>query len=302
MDFWDIITGPLIGALIGYATNLIAVKMLFHPYNPIKIGKWTLPFTPGIVPKRKKHLAVAVGNAVGNRLFTGEDLKDLLLAEETKKKVVDTALDALDLTPAFIPVDEPQQSANSLALTYLGDEKWELLKVRFTKILSHRLMAVAKELNIGEIIASQILPTLSEKKSGMLSLLLNEHTVASFLPTFTEKINVYIDEEGENLIESALEKQVEEYTNRPLYDLLSFADEEQIRNVVGIAYEKLVGSLGKRFSEFIDVASVVRSKMEQMDSRELEKLCMSVLKHELSAVVNLGALIGFLLGALNLVI
>ena len=164
MEFLEMLTGPLIGALIGFFTNYLAVKMLFRPYNPIKIGKWTLPFTPGIVPKRKERLADAIGNAVGNRLFTGEDLKNLLLAEQTKNKVVDITLDVLDLAPAFIPVDEPQQSANSLAFTYLGDEKWENLKLRFTEMLTRRLITASKNIDIGGIIASQMIPLLSEKK------------------------------------------------------------------------------------------------------------------------------------------
>ena len=42
-----IIAGPLIGAVIGYFTNYLAVKMLFRPRREIKIGSKTLPFTPG---------------------------------------------------------------------------------------------------------------------------------------------------------------------------------------------------------------------------------------------------------------
>ena len=302
MDFIDVLVGPLLGALIGFSTNYIAVKMLFRPYKPIKIGKRALPFTPGIVPRRKAHLAQAVGNAVGNRLFTVDDLKELLLSEQTKRKVVDTAFNTLDITPAFIPVDEPQTSANSLALTYLGNEKWELLKERLTKMLTVRLIAASKDIDIAEIIASQLLPLLSEKKGGVLSLLLNEHTVASLLPAFAEKINTYIDENGEALIENALKKQLEDYASRPLHELLSFADEAQIRSIIEKAYENLVEGISKKLSDFIDVSAVVRSKVEQMDARELEDLCMNVMRRELSAVINLGGLIGFILGTIELLI
>ena len=62
-------SGPIIGAIIGYITNFIAVKMLFHPYKPIKIFGFTLPFTPGIIPKRKPKLAKAISRAVGDRQF-----------------------------------------------------------------------------------------------------------------------------------------------------------------------------------------------------------------------------------------
>lgn len=302
MTFFDYLIEPLIGALIGFLTNYIAVKMLFRPYNPIKLGKYTLPFTPGIVPKRKEKLAEAVGNAVGNRLFTGEDLKELLLSEETKNKIVNSALNSLNLTPAFIPVDEPEQSVNSLALTYIEGEKWELVKMRFVKLLTDRLIAASGDIDIGEIIASQMIPAISEKKGGVLSFLLNEHTVSGFLPAFKEKINAYIQENGEELIGNALRKQLDEYANRPLRELLSFEDEDHIKNIIQKAYEKLVSGVGEKFSDFVDVSSVVRSKVEQMDSRELEKLCMYVMKRELSAVINLGGIIGFILGAINLLL
>ena len=147
-----------------------------------------------------------------------------------------------------------------------------------------------------------MIPAISEKKGGVLSFLLNEHTVSGFLPAFKEKINAYIQENGEELIGNALSKQVDEYANRPLRDLLSFEDEDQIKNIIQKAYEKLVSGVGEKFSDFVDVSSVVRSKVEQMDSRELEKLCMYVMKRELSAVINLGGIIGFILGAINLLL
>ena len=58
MNWIQILAGPAIGAVIGYCTNYGAVKMLFRPLTPIRIGKFTLPFTPGVIPKRKKELAL----------------------------------------------------------------------------------------------------------------------------------------------------------------------------------------------------------------------------------------------------
>ena len=50
----------------------------------------------------------------------------------------------------------------------------------------------------------------------------------------------------------------------------------------------------------IDIAAVVEDKINRMDVREFEKLVLSVMKKELQAVVNLGALIGFVIGLINL--
>ena len=52
LDVIQFISGPIIGGVIGYCTNWLAIKMLFRPYNEIKIRGRVLPFTPGIIPKR----------------------------------------------------------------------------------------------------------------------------------------------------------------------------------------------------------------------------------------------------------
>ena len=74
----EIIAGPAVGALIGYCTNYIAVKMLFYPKKEIRIGGHKLPFTPGAIPKGKPRLAKAVGTIVANDLLTEEDIKNAL--------------------------------------------------------------------------------------------------------------------------------------------------------------------------------------------------------------------------------
>ena len=75
--------GPAIGAVIGYCTNYIAVKMLFRPLKPVKIGNKTLPFTPGIIPKGQ-GMARALGQAVGEHLLTKEDFEKMLLSKILK--------------------------------------------------------------------------------------------------------------------------------------------------------------------------------------------------------------------------
>ena len=84
---YSIIIRPLIGAGIGYITNWIAVKMMFRPLNPVKVGKFTLPFTPGIIPKNKERLAEAIGDSISNNLLTEETLKNTLLSDSIKSQI-----------------------------------------------------------------------------------------------------------------------------------------------------------------------------------------------------------------------
>ena len=64
MSIISILAPPIIGGVIGYITNDLAIKMLFRPYAPVYIGSFRLPFTPGIVPKRLENLAALLGREV----------------------------------------------------------------------------------------------------------------------------------------------------------------------------------------------------------------------------------------------
>jgi uncharacterized membrane protein YheB (UPF0754 family) len=65
------------GALAGGITNWIAVLMLFHPYEPRRLGPLLLH---GAIPKNRARLAKAIGKTVGQRLLTEEDLARQLSA------------------------------------------------------------------------------------------------------------------------------------------------------------------------------------------------------------------------------
>ena len=77
-----IVVTLVVSAIIGLFTNYIAVKMLFRPYRPKYIGKWRIPFTPGIVPRRQEALAKGLGRMVSESLVKTEDLKKALLSDD----------------------------------------------------------------------------------------------------------------------------------------------------------------------------------------------------------------------------
>lgn len=62
---------PLIAALIGWATNYLAIKMLFHPREPKKILGLSIQ---GVFPKRQNQIAEKLGTLVANELFSMKDI------------------------------------------------------------------------------------------------------------------------------------------------------------------------------------------------------------------------------------
>lgn len=86
-DIWLILSMALIGALIGGITNHLAIKMLFKPHRAIYIGKWRLPFTPGLIPKRRSDLARSLGKTVVDHLLTPKGMQARLIDDNFQMKV-----------------------------------------------------------------------------------------------------------------------------------------------------------------------------------------------------------------------
>ncbi|MGG1594503.1 DUF445 domain-containing protein [Terribacillus saccharophilus] len=86
-DIWLILSMALIGALIGGITNYLAIKMLFKPHRAIYIGKWRVPFTPGLIPKRRSDLARSLGKTVVDHLLTPKGMQARLIDESFQMKV-----------------------------------------------------------------------------------------------------------------------------------------------------------------------------------------------------------------------
>ncbi|AND10842.1 DUF445 family protein [Bacillus thuringiensis] len=89
MNIWlNMLTTTGLGAIIGGYTNHLAIKMLFRPHRPIYIGKFQVPFTPGLIPKRRDELAVQLGKMVVEHLLTPEGIGKKLTNEEFQKGLI----------------------------------------------------------------------------------------------------------------------------------------------------------------------------------------------------------------------
>jgi uncharacterized membrane protein YheB (UPF0754 family) len=79
---------PLAGALIGYVTNAVAIKMLFRPLKPVIIFGLRLPFTPGILPRQRHKLANSIGSMVERELLTAETIMARLHRGDVREKLL----------------------------------------------------------------------------------------------------------------------------------------------------------------------------------------------------------------------
>ncbi|MDO0952308.1 DUF445 family protein [Mammaliicoccus sciuri] len=180
----------VIGALIGGFTNFIAIKMLFHPYHEIRWFGYKLPFTPGLIPKRRNELSEKVGEMVTKHLLTPEVFKEKLVNPSTKKVLEDT------IKVQFNTLKEKKYTIQNFVdrIDYPLEEK-----------LNETIKSTIKE-KIDQYYASHknddIKSLISEEILEQLNIQLNRVT-----PEILTKIDEYlVSEKGEQDIHSMVEE------------------------------------------------------------------------------------------------
>ena len=294
LDMLDTLSGPIIGAVIGYCTNYIAVKMLFYPRKEIRIGGWKVPFTPGAIPKGKPRLAKGIGNIVANTLLTEEDIRKKILTPETEAVIVDKIMEVLS--------SDIQSGATKLLQS---EENYEMCKEQLADNLTGQILDAMKNIDLGGIIAQEGERVIKEKVQGtMLAMFLSDEMLSSFIQPIGGEIVTYIDKNGRKIIKPEISSRVNDLEKQSLLELCERMnlDEVQVRELMSGLYREVVGSLVSDMMKQLDIQGLVEEKINQMDVLELEKLVLTIMKKELDTIVNLGALVGFILGAVNIFI
>ena len=78
---------PLLGAVIGYITNRIAIKMLFRPLEPKRVLGLRVPLTPGVIPRNRFDLARTIGRMVSEQLLSPMALREQLDSPEFRESL-----------------------------------------------------------------------------------------------------------------------------------------------------------------------------------------------------------------------
>lgn len=101
----NIIIIPVVSALIGYSTNVVAIRLLFWPKKPINLGFFRLQ---GLLPKRQADIARSIGELVEEQLLSIDELFDQIDTPEVQHKIMDKISVLLkdrlvNIIPAIVP-------------------------------------------------------------------------------------------------------------------------------------------------------------------------------------------------------
>lgn len=288
--FFQILTflsGPIVGAVIGIFTNYIAVKMLFRPYREKYIGKFHVPFTPGIIPRRQPALAAALGRMVSEKLVREEDLKHALLSEELTHTVTNCIL-------SLPPLRDSGK--------FLIGGTYDVQRDRLLTLLTDKIVSGIAGLDLAEILKKEgagIAAGIGQK-NPLIGMFLNEGTIATIATPLAERILLFLEGDGKIKLRELLDSEVAKMEEKPIGEMLG--SREEIEPLLASVYRRLVSEHADSIAARFHIADIVEARVRAMPPEDLEKLILSVMKKELNDVIRLGAVIGFVMGVVTTLI
>ena len=296
---WKLIAVPVIGAIIGYATNWIAVKMLFRPHKEVRVMGWKLPFTPGVIPKGQGRLARAVGRAVEEQLLTREVLEEELLSEEKMQKMKEMISDWVEIQKAS------EKTVKKVAEDLISEDSVEDFIDSTEEKMTDMIFERIQEMDPGHMIAEKVLEAAKEKLAeSMFGMMIGGSMLEPIAKQVEDKINEYVTEYGRPYVEQVVMQESPKLQEATVGSAFSAVEGYglDLPELVVSQYESIVREKLPQILETLHLSRIVEDRINAMEVAEVEELVMSIMKKELGAVVNLGALIGLLLGLVNVAI
>ena len=316
------IVAPLVGGVIGYITNDIAIRMLFRPHTAKYVFGIKVPFTPGIIPKEKGRIAEAIGGAISQNLMNQDVLERYLLSDEMTQKVRTSVEDFLNIQK------KNEESVAVFLRYYLSEEELQGIIASVNSNLTNQVHSKLTDSEVGKNVAHVVVEHVVDKMKAMdpteiLSgfagglrglkaaaiTMLGGNILGKFFSLLREpsenllasNINSMLQKNGAEIVSTMIGNEAQTFMDTPMAKLLEGKDEQikQIVNTVESVYRTIISEHLPRILESVDIAKIVRERINEMDVNETEKLISQVMDKELKAIVWLGALLGMIMGTIN---
>lgn len=289
----EFLIGPLVGGLIGYITNGIAIKMLFRPLRPLYLFGKRVPFTQGIIPKERDRIAHSVGEVVARELINQETLKENLLSQEMYTKI------ERSIEEWFI---SQKQSKNTVRQILC-----EMSTPKVIEDLSDTLKEKVTDLSYKKVVDLDIASSLSESackeikgQLGMFAMFMNDSMIETAKLKIEELINKMIEEKAEDMIYDVIDKEGDKLLDTSIETVAEHIEEylPKIKYILMKQYTAVVETQLGDMLEGLNIEKIVEDKIKAFDMLELEKLILDIMDKELKAIIWLGAILGVIMGTI----
>lgn len=280
-----------VGAIIGYCTNWLAIKMLFKPLEEKKILGIKIPFTPGLIPKERYRIAKSVGEVVGENLLSREKIAGILSSEATRLKI----------NKLFLRKIEENKNNNRTLNSIIGgidEKKIAERKRRLSGFICEYLLRTVKDYNLKESVIRTIdYDLIIEELVGKIES--NEKTIGQVIPEdVNKKIPVLVEENREFIIGAFRELlEAEDTSSKIRVEIESFLDNslgKMVTMFIGIdtITEKVLNGINKYLyskkgeDNIIELTNSIIGKAMDLDFKSLSILVEPINTKEVEEVAN----------------
>ena len=192
-----------------------------------------------------------------------------------------------------------------MTLSKIDDEKYDSLKNRITDTVTDKIMAAVLDFQIGKVISAEAGKTVKEKLNNpMIRMIITDELIDTLTRVIGDEVQKYVVKNGPVYISAMVGKKISEIENRTTMSLLEGVSitREKTDNAVSEVYHNAVNIAVDELFSMINISKIIEDKINAMNMDQLEGIVLKVMKKELDTIVNLGAVIGLLLGIVNMFI
>jgi len=289
--FW--VLPPAIGALIGYVTNAVAIKMLFRPLGEIRFFGIRLPFTPGILPRERHKLANSIGRMVEQELFTPAVLRERLAKPDVRVNVE-------NVIGKY--TDQMLEKPLSTWLEDTGD--FPLSEIINDFFSSYVFDCFLEELFKNLLLGSEPKPESTDNFGKRLKAGFRDFG-GLLIPAATGLVKNGLTKEMKNQSQGkisayrrALEKVIERYPGLTTREFLSLAkgNKQKADSFLALKAEESMDENMDGALSSVNVKVLVSDRIDSLDMLRVEKIVLDVMADQLKWINIFGAILGALIG------
>lgn len=293
----------VVGAFIGYCTNVAAIKMLFRPLKEKRVFGVRLPFTPGILPKQRYRLAQSIGAMVERELLTPEILRQRLTREDVRESIKN----AVSLFTQKILDKKPNElfEGNENFLSERITEAVEKMYPAFSSALLNflRQSEIREELESrGRVFLRNIFLQLNTLQRFFLSAGQYDITLQEKMPEIINDLianteTLLNEDKIKNMLTSAVTGAVSGQ-GKKISELVNLSEDDQ-KKLNDFLFNKLMGEADRQIENMltsINVKSLVSDRIDSLDMLRVERIVLDVMSDQFKWVEIFGGILGFLIG------
>lgn len=165
---------PVISAFIGYFTNWIAIKMLFHPRQPVNVLGITIQ---GIFPKRQAQFAQKLGVLVASELIHFDEIAAKLKDPEQLKELnptIEAHIDSFLRVRLKEKIPVVAMFIGDNTINKLKDGMMEEINVLLPEVIDQYTHGLAEKINIEAMVTEKVAAFSTDKLEEILQAIMKK--------------------------------------------------------------------------------------------------------------------------------